>query len=225
MQSLDELDEYIEKTEDVQLAMMSNVVKEYGDEIYGMIRSLKELHIEGDDKTKAEVIFSTVHRAKGMEYDVVHLADDFIKESRLQKIISDQKNKNERVDLEKLNEEINLLYVAVTRAKYKLYIPENLIPGSFVGGKSVIPGKELSKQPQSAKRPFEKKKPASPKEKAYNVSELRQTLKDAYQPWTSDLDAELINRFNSDMSIKELAEHFGRTKGSILSRLKKLGHY
>ncbi|MEN8696080.1 MAG: hypothetical protein ABF321_07465 [Bacteroidia bacterium] len=36
------------------------------------------------------------------------------------------------VDITKLNEEINLLYVAVTRARNHLYVPESLVPEGVV---------------------------------------------------------------------------------------------
>ncbi|HVT85463.1 MAG TPA: UvrD-helicase domain-containing protein, partial [Chitinophagaceae bacterium] len=115
MHDLDELEDYIDKTGDAQLAMMVEIVKEYGNEIPGIIKNLKELHTGDEDRNKAEMIFSTVHRAKGMEYDVVHLVNDFIKESDL---IKPQSAKEEGVfDPTKLNEEINLLYVAITRTK------------------------------------------------------------------------------------------------------------
>ncbi|MDB4173373.1 hypothetical protein N9811_01030 [Bacteroidia bacterium] len=38
----------------------------------------------------------------------------------------------EEVDITKLNEEINLLYVAVTRARNHLYVPESLVPEGVV---------------------------------------------------------------------------------------------
>ena len=76
MKSLWELEDYIEKTEDAQLAMMVEIVKEYGNQIPYLIRMIKEKHIDNDDKDKAEMIFSTVHRCKGMEYDTVQIVND-----------------------------------------------------------------------------------------------------------------------------------------------------
>lgn len=236
MKDLDELDEYIEKTEDVQLSMMSEIVKEYGGEIYDIIKSLKSLHIEGDEKAKAEMIFSTVHRAKGMEYDVVYLVDDFITEERLEKMISDQKGKKEPLNISKLNEEINLLYVAVTRAKNKLYVPEGLAPKSLLTGKHIFAGKGLpasnypakqtqANQLQSFRKTTEKKKGGGFGEKSYTVFEKRQSNKEAYQPWTPELDKELMAMVDAGASIGSLAEYFGRTKGAIYSRLKKLDYY
>src|SRR5204863_7862484 len=71
MKDIYELEDYIEKTEDVQLGMMVEIVKKYGNEIPGIIKSIKDKHIDGDEKENAEIIFSTVHRCKGMEYDSI----------------------------------------------------------------------------------------------------------------------------------------------------------
>ena len=62
MKNLKELEDYIEKTEDVQLGMMVEIVKEYGNEIPGIIKAIKDKHVENDEKEKAEMVFSTVHR-------------------------------------------------------------------------------------------------------------------------------------------------------------------
>jgi hypothetical protein len=49
--------------------------------------------------------------------------------------------------------------------------------------------------------------------------------KDAYQPWTPELDKALKRMVDSGASISKMAEHFGRTKGAIYSRLKKLDYF
>ncbi|NLC49588.1 MAG: hypothetical protein GX762_04360, partial [Bacteroidales bacterium] len=45
----------------------------------------------------------------------------------------------------------------------------------------------------------------------------------AHQPWTDDLDTELTVMYNDDITLRDIANHFGRTKGAISSRIKKLG--
>src|SRR6185312_12199435 len=219
IKDLDELEEYIEKTEDVQLGMMAEIVKEYGDEIYGIIKSLKELHVQDEDKSKAEMIFSTVHRAKGMEYDVVYLVDDFITEEKLEKL----KDKGEPLNTAKLTEEINLLYVAVTRAKYKLHIPESLLPKGVSAGKHIKTEKKAARAaftPTTRRAPATRQAPAKKKspgrksgEKTYTVLEKRGSNKEAYQPWSSELDKQLIAMADTGASVSDMAEHFGRTKG------------
>jgi superfamily I DNA/RNA helicase len=224
MKDIEELEEYIEKTEDVQLSMMVELVKEYGNEIYGIIKSLKDLHAGDEDRAKAEMIFSTVHRAKGMEYDTVFLVDDFITEEKLKKL----KDKDDTLNATKLNEEINLLYVAVTRTRYQLYIPETLLPAGFAGApyihvRPVAPRSSAARS--SANSSLGKKGAVQREEKAYTVSEKRELTKGAYQPWTPDLDKELRKMAETRASIGKIAEHFRRTKGAIYARLKKLGYF
>lgn len=63
------------------------------------------------------------------------------------------------------------------------------------------------------------------KEKAYSVEKKREINKDAYKPWTAELDEELIYLYESDNPLSAIAVQFGRTKGAIVSRLKKLNIY
>lgn len=70
----------------------------------------------------ATVILSTVHKAKGSEWDVVELCDDFpiTRSSNRPKFGGSQ-----ALD-KKLCEEANILYVAITRAKRELRIDINV---------------------------------------------------------------------------------------------------
>ena len=61
------------------------------------------------------------------------------------------------------------------------------------------------------------------KEKAYCVENVRNKHKDAYKPWSSELDKQLEYLCCDGLEIKELANHFGRTTGAIRSRITKLG--
>ena len=230
MKDLNELDDYIEKTEDVQLGMMVEIVREYGNEIPNIIKAIKEKHVENDEKEKAEVIFSTVHRCKGMEYDAIHIVNDFINEEKLRKI-KEGKNKVE-VSTAKLNEEINLLYVAVTRTRNKIYIPETLMPSGFPSSSQIQVMKVLteeekkeieisSMQTKTISIPTTEKKVA-PNEKIYSYDEVREKHKDAYKPWTDELDQELTVMFCEAVNASDIAKHFGRTKGAIKSRIKRL---
>jgi hypothetical protein len=57
MKDLRELEEYIEKTEDMQLAMMVEIVKEYGNDIPSIIKNIKEKHVGDDEKDKLKLFF------------------------------------------------------------------------------------------------------------------------------------------------------------------------
>ena len=115
------LEEYIEKTEDQQLRMLKDIVLKYKNELPSLLKGLKDYHVESDKKADADMIFSTVHRCKGMEYDEVSLEDDFVTPDKIRKILEESQSENP--DITKLNEEVNLLYVAVTRSKNMLHIP------------------------------------------------------------------------------------------------------
>jgi superfamily I DNA/RNA helicase len=116
---------YSKKTEDSELSMLISLVLKFKGKLPSFIQGIKEIHLTNSHKYEADMIYSTVHKCKGMEYDEVNIADDFMSEN---KIINHYQKNNERYNRNKLNEEINLLYVAVTRAKTRINIPDNLIP-------------------------------------------------------------------------------------------------
>lgn len=230
MNSMEDLEEYIEKTEDMQLSMMVEIVKEYGDEIFGLLKTLKEKHVENEDREKAEMIFSTVHRAKGMEYDEVILANDFISEQRLEKLLEKEGDNGEEVNKAKLNEEINLLYVAVTRTKNILHIPDSLIPKGIQVTKhikSVKSGNTIINEADKSKYTYKSTTKTYNRfeEKLSKDYKTNSSRASSYQPWSEEDDEQLELMFGLGDSYAEIAEHFGRTKGAIISRLKKLGLY
>jgi superfamily I DNA/RNA helicase len=224
MKTLDDLEEYIQKTEDAQLATMLELVRDYGNELPGILKNIKSRHVSDADRAKASVIFSTIHRSKGLEYDTVELAADFVEEEKLEEGKSTDKSN----DPAKLNEEINLLYVAITRARHKLIIPQQLLPKDYT---STHPSIEVKAPayvppvvPQYTYKPSHPKKAAleTKPPKAYDVETVRQVHKEAYSPWTPEQDDELTVMYCEGKSLKTMAQHFGRTKGAIMSRIKKL---
>lgn len=224
MDTLADLEEYIEQTEDAQLAMMVEIVKEYGNEIPAILKKLKDKHVNDSDKHKAEMIFSTVHRCKGMEYDIVYLANDFITREKLEKLTG---NKHiGELNTTKLNEEINLLYVAVTRARHCVYIPEAIVPENFPQSKQVQIVKSVMQKEENrvAGTAVVQHSPKTGivKPKAYTVKAVRDVHRDAYKPWTTDLDNELTVMYCEGVKLKDMANHFGRTRGAIISRIKAL---
>lgn len=223
MKNIEELAEYIEKAEDVQLGMMVDIVKEYGNEIPDIIKSIKEKHVGNDDKEKADIVFSTVHRCKGMEYDEVELVNDFTTEGKVEKAVND--NKKEVQKNAKVIEEINLLYVAITRTKSVIHYPEPMLPVGFVPSLNIkIVKIDADKHENGKKQQKEALKNLQKiKEKSYQVNSIREKHMDAYRPWTENEDAVLKKLFSSSETIGEIATHFGRTKGAILARVKKIG--
>jgi F-box protein 18 (helicase) len=223
MRSITELEDYIEKTEDKQLQMMLEIVKEYENEIPSLLKQLKDKHVGDAEKHKAEIIFSTVHRCKGMEYDVVELANDFITEDKLERLSKQPEFKEQKSRIE---EEINLLYVAITRAKTVLKIPEEMLPENFVLDASVVAIKKpepVLKQEIALPNYAVRKKSSYLQEFDSHFSKIREKSPSAYRPWSDELDEELETMFDAGKTYQEMSVEFERSKGAIISRLKKLG--
>jgi hypothetical protein len=221
-----ELEDYIKKTEDVQLGMMVEIVNEYGNEIPDIIKAIKSKHVENDEKEKAEIIFSTVHRSKGMEYDTVQLVNDFITEDKLYKNLN-----GEEGILSKLNEEINLLYVAVTRTKNSIYIPEQLM-SLYYPGSSHINLMHVSKMEEIKESKTSGLQMSLPVKKAVTQTLLEEDnpiitvremfYKNVSTPWTTEQDDELTVMYCEGINVRDMAKHFKRTTGGISSRIRKL---
>ena len=216
MNTTEDLRDYIEKTEDAQLGLMIGIVEEYGNEIIHIIQKLKDLHVTNEEKDTADLIFSTVHRSKGMEYDSVLLVNDFINEQIIKKQLDNEDGYNPA----KLSEEINLLYVAITRAKHCLHIPESLLPFGYKPKTNAIKLITVKEEEKESKK--EQSFKPYPKKDNY-MSKVKEKHKKAYQPWTTALDDQLRQKFFADKTISDIAKEMGRTKGSIMSRLRKLG--
>ncbi len=126
--SFEKLEEYLEKAEDPELATITEMVRKYGNELPGYISALKNMQVPSDQRERADMIFSTVHRSKGLEYDEVQLTTDFVSEDKVIRAVAE----NDKQKLARLNEEINLLYVAMTRARFNLRLPLSLWPSGPV---------------------------------------------------------------------------------------------
>jgi len=60
------------------------------------------------------------------------------------------------------------------------------------------------------------------KEKVYSMDDARKKHSNAYQPWTAVDDDKLERLFAEGTDVKQLCEEFGRNRGAIESRIKKL---
>lgn len=219
MRDVVELEDYIEKTEDAQLGMMLEIIKEYGNKIPGILRNIKDKHVDNNDREKADIIFSTVHRCKGLEYDSVQLVNDFLTDDKLEKLLAST-DKNE-LNFAKLNEEINLLYVAVTRAKNQLTIPYDLIPMGIPSSYSIKILRPESDEKEKTKYKAAKSEKTKPAINGAPKPESEKTK--AYSPWSEYLDEELTTLYLRGECVEDLSAYFSRTASAIKLRLKKLG--
>jgi F-box protein 18 (helicase) len=126
--SFEKLEAYLEKAEDPELLMLTEMVRKHGSDLPSYINRLKNMQVQPEARHQADMIFSTVHRSKGLEYDEVQLTADFITEDKFLRALR-EKDKGRQL---RLNEEINLLYVAMTRARQRLLLPLSLWPAGPV---------------------------------------------------------------------------------------------
>lgn len=98
-----ELINHIYEFNDVELSSSLRIAKIFKGYIY-VIKNKAQKNNNKNSKN----IFITAHTSKGLEFDRVELQKDFKKLSKIEKV-------------EELEEEANLLYVAITRAKYEIY--------------------------------------------------------------------------------------------------------
>jgi len=107
-ESIVELKEYANETQNQNLKNVISLVEKYENELFTFNNSIKELL--SDD---AEITFATTHKSKGKEYEQVIMAqDDFINLESIVKMKEDEK-----VSTQAIIEEVNIYYVAATRVK------------------------------------------------------------------------------------------------------------
>ncbi len=204
MESFSDLCKYSEEQCDQDLAMIIELVRSYGDKIPWYIKKIRELHTEDADRNSADIIFSTVHRCKGMEYDHVTLADDFISEEDIIRMAQKlEKGEEKNTSFEKLNEEINLLYVAITRSASELKISESIIPN--------ISGRFKTKEPRTRN---------SENSNYINLKSDKASKAGVY--WKYEDDVQLEKMLYKGMSVSQIAKILKRSNGAIASRIRKL---
>lgn len=109
----DELQGQSQSIGDVETLAMAGLVKQYGKKLPKVISKIRGCATK--DASEADVVFTTGHKSKGLEWPVVKLADDFI---------SPLDEDGQVVEYEPAKEESwNNLYVAMTRGQYKVDPP------------------------------------------------------------------------------------------------------
>lgn len=124
-QTREELKDYASETGDIELLSAIDLANMFG----GKLVELKNLAVEKYADKNAPLVFSTAHAAKGLEWTDVTIMDDFddlleymVKEGITRMNILRRMIKNNDPDALNVAQEVNLFYVAMTRAKRNLHI-------------------------------------------------------------------------------------------------------
>ena len=108
--------QFAEDVEDVELTGRVKLVERYKGSIPVLLHKIREATVSVDT---AEVIFSTAHKIKGLEFPSVRVNNDFVK------LVN---SKGQIIDPEDITpEEINLIYVACTRSLGNLELPPKIV--------------------------------------------------------------------------------------------------
>ncbi|MCP4971849.1 MAG: AAA family ATPase [Arcobacter sp.] len=107
-ESIHELEQFSKDTKNQDFLNVIKFINTYGDNIFEINKKIKEKITT--NKEDADIIFTTTHKSKGLEYTQVIMANDFISK----KEIINPKNK---MSYTQIIEELNIYYVAATRAK------------------------------------------------------------------------------------------------------------
>ncbi len=115
--------DYANDTEDLELLALDRMIYKYGSDIPRIVDSIKNNSV--NEKSEADVIFSTMHRSKGMTYSVpVYISDDhFDLEKAFRKYYVD---KEKDFDIKKYYEEMCIIYVAITRCAREIELSDKL---------------------------------------------------------------------------------------------------
>ncbi|MFA4852620.1 MAG: UvrD-helicase domain-containing protein [Bacteroidales bacterium] len=190
------------------------------------LQDFKPVHITGNGNTREYKVKAVLARTN---LGLLLKAIEYVTEKKKIKHIYFE-GKKEEINLSKINEEINLLYVAITRTKNSIHIPQALLPKDLPRCSQIHIIKDESVEEKKNKETikFEKIPNQKPKQqetdayKAYLLEEIRKKQKNAYKPWSPALDDELTIMYCEGVNVKDMAKHFGRTKGAIRARIEKL---
>lgn len=118
-----------EQTKDSEARILIKVVEEFGHEIPSLVDDLRknEVRVEAD----ADIVLTTGHKAKGLEYDYVRIGND------VECLFGAEAEIAEKGKLSpQTAQEINLLYVMITRARK--YVTLNMETDAWLTSHGVV---------------------------------------------------------------------------------------
>lgn len=120
-----EMLEYANQTNDLEILALHRMVNKYGSKIPSIIDGIK--NNTTNDKDKANVLFSTIHRSKGQTYLMpVYISDDHFDMVKIFKEEYIEFEEGEVSNLDNHYEEMCIVYVALTRAGGEVELSQSM---------------------------------------------------------------------------------------------------
>ncbi|KAI9004485.1 hypothetical protein DFJ74DRAFT_693556 [Hyaloraphidium curvatum] len=111
----------LEESADAELHTIREVVEDLqGEDAPALLRAVENRMV--DDHMSADMIFTSLHKSKGLEFDHVELTNDFIDLTAAADSIIAERTPDKIPN----SEALNLVYVAMTRAKHRLGVNPTL---------------------------------------------------------------------------------------------------
>lgn len=140
LEDWEDFKDYINETQDEELQSIMTIVNTYGDKIPDIIQTLKNKSVK--KREQAQVAFSTIHKSKGLTFDIpLIVCDDISDIADKYRIAKSNINSSSKIIanaaeklLSDLKDEINVIYVGITRGKSLIELPPRLIKAMQFGG-------------------------------------------------------------------------------------------
>jgi|GEM_PF-659146 len=119
---------YAEEIEEIELLSLIRMVDKYGSRIIDIVDGIKNNTVT--DKNKADIIFSTCHKAKGLTIDTpVYISNDHLdlEVTYRNKYFKKEEDFNDKKKVKKdISEEIFIIYVAISRCKGQIELSDSI---------------------------------------------------------------------------------------------------
>ncbi|MGL4792443.1 MAG: UvrD-helicase domain-containing protein [Aeromonas jandaei] len=130
MKNWEELIEYMKETDDEDLKTIMQIVMKYGDELPQLLDNIRRVSVR--HKHESDVMMSTIHKSKGMTIDIpLIVANDVADIAALYDVKRHMSKQAWDKRIPAVRDHLNVLYVALTRGKAEIQIPEKVI--NFIG--------------------------------------------------------------------------------------------
>jgi F-box protein, helicase, 18 len=146
--SLNSIEKYAQDLDDFQLSSVVKIVKEHASSLPEAVFDVMKISKDAaSNKSGPGIILSTVHGAKGQEYDQVYVDPDIPASLSILETLS----------TDNFGDEANIAYVAFTRAIGKLYLPLEFKDILTKQWQATMKQVEVAQRPKTHRAPQQKR--------------------------------------------------------------------
>ncbi len=206
---VESLEEYAKEIGNFSLLGMVQIADTYADEFPDAIFEMAELTKGQRGATEKEgIILSTIHSAKGQEYEQVYIDRD----------MAENLDVALRNESEYTGDEINVAYVGFTRAMQRLYLPYEFMELLTPKWKTVLEDLQQTSKPSTSK-----KKTVPTRQAEFSPGDYVQTVFGAGVILEISGEYCLIDLVKDDTKLRERVSNLRHHSADRVYKLKKYG--